>query len=156
MRKVKGARCCATAKIARQIAENATKPKPISKSVTKPQGKPIVSDTSRIKSKSVSFNFNDPKGTSGNIEYRIQLGSYDRPLASTDALAAKLHITGKIREDRYNGHYIYTIGSYKSQREATVRNEVIKKSTTTIIPFVVSFRNGVRTPKMEKTQLAVK
>jgi len=140
-------------------ASNGTsKSKPISKSVVKPQGKPIVSDTTRIKQslKQVSLNVHDPKDASEAVEYRVQIGAYEQPLGSTTELAEKLKITDKIVEGFFNGKYIYTIGSYKSQLEATVRNEAIKKSTTTIIPFVVSFRNGVRTPKMEKTQLAVK
>jgi len=104
----------------------------------------------------VSLKGKESKSTSQNLEYRIQLGSYDKPLVSTGKLAAKLNITEKIQEELFNGHYIYTIGSFKSQQEATLRNKEIQKYTNTTSSFIVSFRNGARTPKLEKSELAEK
>jgi len=104
----------------------------------------------------VSVKGKESKSTSQNLEYRIQVGSYDKPLVSTDKLAAKLNITEKIEEDLFNGHYIYTIGSFKSQREAAIRNKEIQKNASTSGSFIVSFRDGTRTTKLEKPELAEK
>ncbi len=134
----------------------ASKPKPISKSVVKQQGKPIVSDTTRIKKQPIAFTGADPAGSSGEVEYRIQLGAYEQPLASTRKMAENLKITEPIAEAFFKGKYIYTIGSYKTQQEAVKKNREIRKVAGAIGPFVVTFRNGKRTATIEQPQLAVK
>ena len=135
-----------------------SKPVKTAKTMVKTPEKISRVDTAQVKKqiRVVSESGKEQKSTSQNLEYRIQLGSYDKPLASTDKLAAKLSITEKIQEDLFNGHYIYTIGSYKSPREAAARNKEIQKNADTSNSFIVSFRDGARTPKLEKPELAEK
>ena len=134
----------------------ASKPKPISKSAVKPQGKPLVSDTTRIKKQRMALNDAGPAGLPGDVEYRIQLGAYEQPLASTSQLAEKLKITEPIAAAFFKGKYIYTIGSFKTQQEAVKKNREIRKVAGAIGPFVVSFRNGKRTATIEKPQQSIK
>jgi len=134
------------------------KPVKTAKTSVKTPKKISRADTAQVKKQQrvVSLKGKESKSTSQNLEYRIQLGSYDKPLVSTGKLAVKLNITEKIQEELFNGHYIYTIGSFKSQQEATLRNKEIQKYTNTTSSFIVSFRNGARTPKLEKSELAEK
>jgi len=134
------------------------KPVKTAKRVVKTPEKITRIDTAQVKKqiRVVSVKGKESKSTSQNLEYRIQVGSYDKPLVSTDKLAAKLNITEKIEEDLFNGHYIYTIGSFKSQREAAIRNKEIQKNASTSGSFIVSFRDGTRTTKLEKPELAEK
>ena len=134
------------------------KPVRTAKSSVKTPEKITRMDTIQIKKqiKVVSVKGRESKSTSENLEYRIQLGSFDKPLVSTNALAARLSITEEIREDIFNGHYIYTIGSFKSQHEAALRNNEIQKRASTTASFIVSFRDGERIPNNEKPPFAQK
>ncbi|VAW26057.1 hypothetical protein MNBD_BACTEROID07-74, partial [hydrothermal vent metagenome] len=54
----------------------------------------------------------------------------------------------KIREDKHNGYYIYTIGSYQTYGQARTRRDQIRNRYGIGDAFVVAFKNGYRLDKL--------
>lgn len=129
---------------------NATGQKSSAKASQATTGKPVVKEVS----KQPEIKSTDTKSTTNNLEYRIQIGACAKPLGSVEMLAKKLNINEKIKEDLYNGVYIYTIGSYSTQHEAVLKNKEFRKLSSSANSFIVSFRDGKRTQNLKESATA--
>ena len=78
-------------------------------------------------------------------EYRVQISAkYGKPL-SIELLSREFNIpVDDIREDIYNGYYIYTVGPYKTYEEATQAKLKLRNEHGVDGAFTVGFRNGKR------------
>ena len=85
------------------------------------------------------------------FEYRVQIRARYGHTISTTYLASKYHIERwKIREDKHNGYYIYTIGSYDTYEQARTARDSIRRSSGISDAFIVAFKNGYRLDKLPK------
>ncbi len=84
-----------------------------------------------------------------NPEYRVQIkAKYGKPL-SIEKLSVQYNLpVDEIREDRHNGYYIYTVGSYATYNEARDRRNVIRNVNGIYDAFVVAFNNCGRLDKL--------
>jgi hypothetical protein len=84
-----------------------------------------------------------------NPEYRVQIkAKYGKPL-SREKLSAQYNIpVNEIQEDRHNGYYIYTVGSYATYNEARDRRNVIRNINGIYDAFVVAFNECGRLDKL--------
>ncbi len=101
------------------------------------------------KSNANSLNYDDSDSLAGTVNYMIQIGSYTRPLPPTRKLTRHYRIFGRIHEEILAGKYTYLVGPYESLAEAIKRNNELQKKAGIRNSFVVSFRNGVRTARLE-------
>lgn len=83
------------------------------------------------------------------FEYRVQIrAKYGQPI-SIDLLSRKYGLSqNEIREDKHNGYYIYTIGSYQTYEQARTRRDTIQSRFGISDAFVVAFKNGYRLDKL--------
>ena len=82
------------------------------------------------------------------VEYRVQIcAKYAREL-SINSMSHKYNIPNEqIKENRHNGYYIYTVGSFLTYEQARVkRNQLRGKGITDA--FIVAFENGQRLNKL--------
>ena len=85
------------------------------------------------------------------LEYRVQIRAHYGSAISTTYLSNKYHIERwKIREDKHNGYYIYTMGSYDTYEQARTARDSIRRSYKISDAFVVAFKNGYRLDKLPK------
>ena len=84
-----------------------------------------------------------------NPEFRVQIkAKYGKPL-SREKLSAQYNIpVDEIQEDRHNGYYIYTVGSYATYNEARDRRNVIRNVNGIYDAFVVAFNECGRLDKL--------
>jgi cell division protein FtsN len=84
-----------------------------------------------------------------NPEYRIQIrAKFGKPL-SREQLSAQYGIpVNEIMEDRHNGYYIYTIGSYATYDEAKERRNKLRNVNGIYDAFVVAFNECGRMDKL--------
>ncbi len=84
-----------------------------------------------------------------NPEYRVQIkAKYGKPL-SREKLSAQYNIpVDEIQEDRHNGYFIYTVGSYATYDEARDRRNVIRNVNGIYDAFVVAFNECGRLDKL--------
>ncbi len=82
-------------------------------------------------------------------EYRVQIkAKYGKPL-SREKLSVQYNIPiDEIMEDRHNGYYIYTVGSYATYNEARDRRNVIRNVNGIYDAFVVAFNKCGRLDKL--------
>ena len=83
------------------------------------------------------------------IEYRVQIrAKYGHPIP-LNWLSKKYGIpANQIREDKHNGYYIYTVGSYDTYGQARTRRDALRKYSGVNDAFVVAFKNGYRLDKL--------
>ena len=78
------------------------------------------------------------------IEYRVQIrAKYGEKLSET-WLANKYNLNQEIKENYYNGFYIYTIGSFPTFETAQKYSDELRLVNNVNGAFVVAFRNGKR------------
>ena len=84
-----------------------------------------------------------------NPEYRVQIrAKFGKPL-SREQLSAQYGIpVNEIMEDRHNGYYIYTIGSYATYDEAKERRNKLRNVNGIYDAFVVAFNECGRMDKL--------
>ncbi len=84
-----------------------------------------------------------------NPEYRVQIrAKFGKPL-SRDKLSAQYGIpVEEILEDRHNGYYIYTVGSYATYDEAKDRRNKLRNVNGIYDAFVVAFNECGRLDKL--------
>jgi len=84
-----------------------------------------------------------------NPEYRAQIrAKYGKPL-SKEKLSSKYGIpVSEIQEDRHNGYYIYTVGSYDTYNKARDRRNILRKKNGIYDAFVVAFNKCGRLEKL--------
>jgi len=84
-----------------------------------------------------------------NPEYRVQIkAKYGKPL-SKEKLSSQYGIPIEdIHEDRHNGYYIYTIGSYDTYNKARDRRNILRNTNGIYDAFVVAFNKCGRLDKL--------
>ncbi len=83
------------------------------------------------------------------LEYRVQIRAKYGHTIPVTWLSSKFHIPAdEIREDRYKGYYIYTVGSYKTYEQARTRRDQLRSRNGVTDAFVVAFENGYRLDKL--------
>ncbi len=83
------------------------------------------------------------------LEYRVQIrAKYGNPI-SVSWLSRRYHIpVNEIRQDKHNGYYIYTVGSYDTYEQARTRRDQLRNVNGIRDAFVVAFKNGYRLDKL--------
>jgi len=83
------------------------------------------------------------------LEYRVQIrAKYGQPI-SIALLSRKYGLSqNEIRGDKYNGYYIYTVGSYQTYEQARTRRDILRSRFGISDAFVVAFKNGYRLDKL--------
>lgn len=83
------------------------------------------------------------------LEYRVQIRArYERPVLLS-YLSKRYHIAeDKIRTNRHDGYYIYTVGSFDTYEQAKKECQIIKTQNGVSDAFVVAFKNGRRLNKL--------
>lgn len=85
-----------------------------------------------------------PATFSSGIEFRIQCGAFRDQIPTVEKIASLYRITDIVQEERHEGWYKYTVGSFKTYEEATkYRNDFIRR-TGLNTAFIVAYRDGVR------------
>ncbi len=83
------------------------------------------------------------------IEYRVQIRARKGHPISIAYLSRKYGIPqSDIREDKHNGYYIYTVGSYDTYGQARARRDLLRSHNGISDAFVVAFKNGYRLDKL--------
>lgn len=84
-----------------------------------------------------------------NPEYRVQIkAKYGKPL-SKEKLSKQYGIpVNEIQEDRHNGYYIYTVGSYDTYDKARQRRNILRNTNGIYDAFVVAFNECGRLDKL--------
>ena len=83
------------------------------------------------------------------FEYRVQIRAKLGNAISIDHLSNIYNIpTNQIRQDRHNGYYIYSVGSFDTYEQARVRRNELRSNSGVTDAFVVAFKNGSRLDKL--------
>jgi hypothetical protein len=86
---------------------------------------------------------------SPGIEYRVQIRAKYGNAISIQNLSNTYNIPlNEIRENMYNGFYIYTVGSFNTYEEARERRNQLRSRNGISDSFIVAFRNGKRLSKL--------
>jgi hypothetical protein len=90
-----------------------------------------------------------PVRTIYGIEYRVQIRARYGTKIGIDYLARTYNLpAGEIKEDIFNGYYIYTIGSFATYDDAASKRNTIRSQHGIYDAFVVAFKDGNRLQKL--------
>lgn len=88
-----------------------------------------------------------------DVEYRVQILANGRRAADIATLAKKFRMNAAdIKQDMYNGMFIYTVGSFATYNEAARSRISIRDENGVSDAFVVYFENGQRQAAFPKTR----
>ena len=83
------------------------------------------------------------------LEYRVQIRAKYGQRIPVEWISRKYGLSqNEIREDKHNGYYIYTVGSYETYEQARTRRDQIRGRYGIGDAFVVAFKNGYRLDKL--------
>ncbi len=83
------------------------------------------------------------------LEYRVQIRAKYGHRISIEWISKKYGFSqNDIREDKHNGYFIYTIGSYQTYNQAITRRNEVRRHNGINDAFVVAFKNGYRLDKL--------
>lgn len=83
------------------------------------------------------------------IEYRVQIRAKYGNAISIQKLSAQYNLpASQIKQNTYNGFYIYTIGSYPNYESARQKRNELRNNNGVVDAFVVAFKNGQRLNKL--------
>lgn len=83
------------------------------------------------------------------FEYRVQIRAKYGNAISINHLSDIYNISiSQIKQNRHNGYYIYTVGSFSTYEQARVRRNELRSNNGITDAFVVAFRNGSRLDKL--------
>ncbi len=83
------------------------------------------------------------------LEYRVQISAKYGKRIAIGWISKKYGLSqNKIREDKHNGYYIYTIGSYQTYEQALTKRDQLRNRNGVNDAFVVAFKNGYRLDKL--------
>ncbi len=83
------------------------------------------------------------------LEYRVQISAKHGQRIAAEWISNKYGLPqNEIREDKHNGYYIYTIGSYQTYGQARTRRDQLRSHNGISDAFVVAFKNGYRLDKL--------
>lgn len=78
-------------------------------------------------------------------EFRIQIRACYKVECSLEMISKKYNIEIKdIKMEFYHNYYIYTVGSFKTYKEAAMKKEILKTKNKILDAFVVNYINGKR------------
>lgn len=87
----------------------------------------------------------EPESTApAALEYRVQIRAKKTGRMSKNDLAKRFNLSVPIKEDIYNGYYIYTVGSFETYEQARNYRDTLRKRHSVNDAFVVVFRDGER------------
>lgn len=87
------------------------------------------------------------------LEYRVQiLARFHGPLSIKFISTTYLIPMYELREDTYEGHIIYTVGSYKTYQEARKKRDELRSLFGITDAFVVAFDKGYRLDQLPEAQ----
>ncbi len=90
-----------------------------------------------------------PNETNFELEYRVQISAKYNRAISIQHLSNLYNIpVSEIKENTYNGYFIYTVGSFRTYEEARERRNQLRSYNGISDSFVVAFRNGQRLSKL--------
>jgi len=79
------------------------------------------------------------------LEYRVQiLAKFEGPLSLKYISTNYLIPMYELNEDIYNGHFIYTVGSFRTYEEARKKRDELRRLFEITDAFVVAFEDGLR------------
>lgn len=82
-----------------------------------------------------------------DFEYRIQIFAAGQKPVSIETLAKRFNINAsEIRENRFNGMYVYSVGSHQTYNQAAAARDQIR--TKVRDAFIVAYENGERLSKL--------
>lgn len=83
------------------------------------------------------------------LEYSVQILARYGQRISIEWISKKYGLSqNEIREDKHNGYYIYTIGSYQTYGQARTHRDQLRNRYEISDAFVVAFKNGYRLDKL--------
>ncbi|MCF8303632.1 MAG: porin family protein [Bacteroidales bacterium] len=82
------------------------------------------------------------------LEYRVQIRAKKTGRLSKNELAKRFNLSTPIKEDIYNGYYIYTVGSFDTYEQARNYRDTLRRRHNVNDAFVVAFRYGERLDKL--------
>ncbi len=83
------------------------------------------------------------------LEYSVQIRAKYGQRIPVEWIGKKYGLPqNEIREDKHNGYYIYTIGSYQNYKLARTRRDQLRNRYGISDAFVVAFKNGYRLDKL--------
>lgn len=86
------------------------------------------------------------------LEYRVQiLAKFKGPLSVKIISTVYLIPMYEIREEIYNGHFIYTVGSFDNYEEARKKRDELRRLFDITDAFVVVFREGQRLDQLPES-----
>lgn len=77
------------------------------------------------------------------VEFRVQCGAF-KSRNEGKALVRKYNIKDPLQEETHKGLIKYTVGSFKTYREAEAFRDTFSRRTNLYSVFIVAYRNGVR------------
>lgn len=84
-----------------------------------------------------------------NFEYRVQIRAKLGNAISINHLSDIYNISvSQIRQDRHNGYFIYSVGSFNSYEQARAKRNELRMNNGITDAFVVAFSNGSRLDKL--------
>jgi len=84
-----------------------------------------------------------------NFEYRVQVRAKLGNAISVNHLSDIYNISvNQIRQDRHNGYFIYSVGSFDTYEQARAKRNELRSNNGITDAFVVAFRNGTRLDKL--------
>ncbi len=84
-----------------------------------------------------------------DFEYRVQIRAKYGNAISIQKLSAQYNIpASEIKQNTYNGFYIYTIGSFPNYEAAREKRNQLRNYNGIVDAFVVAFRDGQRLNKL--------
>ncbi len=83
------------------------------------------------------------------LEFRVQISAkYEREISMQHLSNIYDIPASEIKENTYNGYFIYTVGSFKTYEQARERRNQLRNYNGIIDAFVVAFRDGRRLSKL--------
>ena len=130
-------------------AATATKTeKPVQQAIT-PVQKPAQQPVQKPEATKITYAATPTPPPQPVLEYRVQIRAKYGHRVSISWLSNKYGIPAtQIREDKHEGYYIYTVGSYKTYEQARTRRDQLRSRNGITDAFVVAFKNGYRLDKL--------
>ncbi|MFA5816773.1 MAG: SPOR domain-containing protein [Bacteroidales bacterium] len=92
-------------------------------------------------------NIKESKPSAG-IEFRVQCGAFRYKSQADTHLAGKNNITEIIQEEYTDGWYKYTVGSFRTYKEAARYRDSFIARTNILSAFIVAYKDGHRLAKI--------
>ncbi|MDP2238184.1 MAG: hypothetical protein Q8J88_17280 [Bacteroidales bacterium] len=115
----------------------------------------VVVDTTDFEKETVVKTVTEipPASAIKDAEYRVQILANGKKAADITALAKRFKMdAAEIKQDMYNGMFIYTVGSFATYNEAARSRNIVRDENGVTDAFIVYFENGQRQAAFPKTR----